>query len=135
MLCCFLYYYRFHRCSILWLSELDIFGTKPLGGSLKSRDVDISSKPFSPQGELGSWRFPPDCAAVCLEVGFMARICLSLPTCFSVGFFSFPQCVRVTQIVCGFCSEGIASCVAVCPWKREVQESPMHHLGLFPPSS
>lgn len=38
-----------------------------------------------------------------------------------VGIFSFTQNIRVTQLVSGFLSERIASCVAVdsvCPWEK-----------------
>ena len=51
------------------------------------------------------------------KVGFKARVCLSLSTCFDVGIFSFTSCVGVTQLYLGFFT-GNFPCVAidlVCP--------------------
>ena len=37
----------------------------------------------------------------------------AFPTCFDVVIFSFTQSVRVTHLVSGFLSEGVAVCVGV----------------------
>ena len=33
-------------------------------GVLKVGVLDVGSKPFAPQGEAGSWEFPPGCLAL-----------------------------------------------------------------------
>ena len=78
-----------------WLSELCDLGAHPLGGSLKSWGTRCGS--VTPQGEAGSWRFPTDWMLLhcytavdswhCARVGFMARVCLSLSSPFSCGYF------------------------------------------------
>lgn len=54
-------------------------------------------------------------------VGYIVKVCLSLPTHFSVVISSFTQCVGVTQLVSGFISKGIAPCAvthSVPPWEE-----------------
>lgn len=50
----------------------------------------------------------------------MVRVCLSVPYSWQSGFFSFTECVGVSQLVSGFLIDGIAQCAAVdlmCPWE------------------
>lgn len=70
-------------------------------GVLKSRALDVQSKPFPPQGEGGSWGFPPNCVLLVLGVGFMARVCLSLSHSLRCEYFFICQ-------ICGSHS--------VCAW-------------------
>lgn len=73
--------------------------------ALKVLVLDMWSKPFTPQGEDGNWEFPPDGMALCsYSVQSIS---------FDKGIFSVAQCVGVPQLVSGFLTEGIASCVAV----------------------
>ena len=54
------------------------------------------------------------------KVGFKARVCLSLSTCFDVGIFSLTSCAGVTWLYLGFFT-GSFPCVAidlVCPWEE-----------------
>ena len=107
---------------ILWVSRMQgplafrakCFGGWPSGGSVKSYCKDIESKLFASQGQFGSCGFPLDCMSLC-QGGVYGRS-LSLSYCFNVsdlGIYLFAWFVKVTWLVSGFFSEGIAPCVAV----------------------
>lgn len=53
-------------------------------------------------------------SVVRLHAGFMVRLCCSLPYPFSLGIFSFTQCVGVAGLGSRSCSLVITSCVTVC---------------------
>lgn len=49
-----------------WLSELSVLGTCPWCENLQSWGTfRCGSKHFAPQGEAGSWGFPPSCMVLC----------------------------------------------------------------------
>ena len=89
-------------------------------GVLKVGLVDVETKPFTPQGEAGSWGFLPNCVMLCQGWSLWWECVSALLTCFDIGVFSFSQCVGVAQLVSGSLSEGIAPCIAVdlvCLWE------------------
>ena len=57
----------------------------------------------------------------CAGVGLWRGCVSASPTCFNMGFFPFPRCVGVTQLVFGFFSEKIVPYAAVdlvCLWEE-----------------
>lgn len=68
----------------------------PQVGVLKVEVLDVESKPFTSQRDSGSWRFPPNCVALCRAWGSWQSVSHSASlTCFSMVIFSFAQCVEV----------------------------------------
>ena len=79
---------------------------------------DVQSKPFSPQGESGSWGFLPNCKALSQEWGLW-RQCLSSSYLFCCEYFFSPLMGR-SYLVSGFLSERIdpsGAIYSVCPWE------------------
>ena len=89
------------------------FGAQPRVRVLKVEVLNVGSKLFTPQGEAESWEFAADFVVLCWGWGLWKEGVLAFPSCFDVHIFSFGICVGVTQLVSGFCSQEIASCVAV----------------------
>lgn len=83
-------------------------------------------KLITPQGEAGSWGFPPGYTALCHGWGLWQEYVSAFPTHFDVSTFSFTQRVGITQRFSEYLSQGIASYVAihsVCPWKEGNSEA------------
>ena len=102
------------------------WGPVPHAGVLKVGALGVGSKPFTPQGEAGSWKIPPDCMVLCQGWGLLCESVSAFPIHFNVGdvgIFSFAQCVGVVQLVSRSPAERIAPCVAIdryvrCPWEE-----------------
>lgn len=78
------------------------------------------SKPFTPQGEVGSCEFSSNCMSLFWGLGLWQDCFSASPSHLSMGVFSFVWCIWVTQLVSGFLSEGIIPYLAVdsvCPWQ------------------
>ena len=59
------------------------WGPVPYVGVLKVGTLNMGSKLFTPQGEAGSWGFPP----------IVWHCAVAFPTHFDVAIFLFAQCV------------------------------------------
>lgn len=113
------------ECKPYWLSELDVLGSHASVGVLKVWVLDVWSKFFALQGEVGSWGFHPNCMGLCQGWG----LCETVPQ----RSYPFWRCeysliclmCRSHQVVSEFLSKGLAACIAVhsgVRGRREVQE-------------
>ena len=99
---------------VLWDHEYKAQRLSDLGvlraHSLKNWSTRCVVQTIYFSGKAGSWRFPPDCIALCQR--FIVRVCFSLSYLFQcVCFLSCLVC-RTFRWFFGF-SEGLAPCVAV----------------------
>lgn len=109
-----------------WLSELSVFRTCPLGGSLKSWNPRRAVQTLHSSGEAENWIYHPNCMVLCRveSIGWWASPFLPI----LVWGVSWLSDVCVTELVFGFLSEEITPCIAVpqcIRGRREVQGPPV----------
>ena len=84
-------------------SPIGVLGAIPQVEVLKVKALDVGSKPFTPQGEAGSWEFPSN-SMVLRQDGVYGETVSQPVLPISMWVFSFTHCVGVAQLVSGFLS-------------------------------
>lgn len=71
-----------------WSQSQVLWGPFPQVEALNVGAPDMWSKPFSPEGEAGSWVFPLDWMVLCVEWGLWQECDSAFPAHSDVGIFS-----------------------------------------------
>lgn len=122
-------FFIFYSPMVLTGFQSQVFwGSIPQVGPLKFEVQNVQVKFLAPQGETGIWGFPPEYMALYQGWDLWQEYISIFHTCFSLGAFSFTQCVGITQLFLDFSQRELWH-VQLYIWyvhgKREIQELPM----------